>query len=218
MKKAIVLLSLLPALTVLISAPAGAALNTSHISSDADLLQLLSDTLFVGEGRIGDGAGPATFEVDLGGSTGTPDTTAQYDWPNGVYVPFSLTYDHTTHEVVFTVDDVTLYWTSPLWVYTDVFVRARAVDDFTEMIVDDLVLDGEVVGDMSNAIGPDGLDILWINGGTLNNGFELTGRAKMTWVGTPPSQSNLAFQIKVGKLANVATDRTTWGRMKSLYR
>ena len=44
---------------------AGATIVTSHLSSDAQLLALLSDTLFVAEGRIGDGSGAATFEIDL---------------------------------------------------------------------------------------------------------------------------------------------------------
>ena len=207
------------AVLLALPAPVGAALHTSHIGSDAEMLALLSDTLFVGEGRIGDRGGSATFEVDLGRDTGSPETSAQYDWQSGVSVPFTLTYDYITNEVEFTVDDVVLHWTSELSGYSDVFVRARAVNADSDILVENLVLDSEVVNDTSYADGNGaGLDILWINGGTLGNGFTLTGTVTMTWAGTPPTQSRLAFQVKVGKLKGVPVDETSWGRVKALYR
>jgi len=176
----------------------------------------LSNTLFVGEGRIGDGVSAATFELDLGGDTGSPATTAQYGWPNGTAVSWTLTYDHVTDLVTFTVDGITLSYATPLDGFTDVFVRTRAVDSGTEILVDDLVLDGEVVADQSQATG-NGLDILWISGGTIFNGFTMTGRATMTWTGAMPSQSRLAFQLKVGTLQPVYVYRASWGRMKNYF-
>lgn len=208
------------ALVLLLSA-AGAswgALTTTHIGSDAELLELLSDTLFVGEGRIGDGAGTATFEVDLGGSSGNPDQTAQYDWPNGTSVAWTLTYNSATNLVTFTVDDVELHYVTPLSGFTEVFVRTRAVDADTEILVENLVLDGETVGDDSHAVGAGGLDILWISGGLLLDGFTMSGSTTMSWTGTPPTQSRLAFQIKVGTLEPVAVEDSSWGSIKALYR
>jgi hypothetical protein len=198
--------------------PAG-ALTTQHLSTDQQMLALLSDTLFVGEGRIGDGAGAATFEVDLGGDTGNPATTAQYDWPNGVAVSWSLAYNSLTDLATFTVDGVNLQYTSPLSGFTDVFVRTRAVNAGSDILVTDLVLDGDNVADVSFADGDlSGLDILWIGGGTLTDGFTLSGTATMSWTGARPTQSRLAFQIKVGKLQPVETEETTWGEVKALYR
>ena len=200
-----------------VAVPAGAQLITQHLTSDADMLSVLSDTLFVGEGRIGDGWSAATFEIDLGGDTGNPATTAQYGWPNGTAVPWTLTYDHTTDLVTFTVDGIALSYTTPLGGFTDIFVRARAVNVDSEILVDDMVLDGEAVGDQSHAVG-NGLDILWINGGTVFNGFTMTGQTTMSWTGAMPSQSRLAFQLKIGKLepVRIISDKT-WGNYKSMY-
>ena len=202
-----------------IAVPAGAQLITQHLSSDADMLSVLSDTLFVGEGRIGDGWGAATFEIDLGGDTGAPATTAQYGWPNGTAVSWTLTYDHLTDLVTFTVDGITLNFTTPLGGFTDVFVRTRAVNAGSEILVDNMVLDGEAVGDVSNAAGDgSGLDILWINGGSLFNGFTMTGQTTMSWTGDMPRQSRLAFQLKIGSLEPVKIiSEKTWGNYKNLY-
>jgi hypothetical protein len=196
----------------IVASPATAVITTSHLATDAEMLALLSDTLFVGEGRIGDGSGAATFEADLGGDTGNPATTAQYDWPNGTAVPWSLTFDHTTNLITFVVDGVTLTYTTPLGGVTGIFVRARAVNVGSDILVDDLVLDSETLGDVSYAAG-NGLDILWISGATLNDGFAITGKTTMSWTGARPTQSRLGFQIKVGTLKPVYVRPATWGRL-----
>lgn len=201
---------------IVFASPATAELRTSHLATDAEMLALLSDTLFVGEGRIGDGWGAATFEIDVGGDTGDPATTAQYGWPNGTAVPWTLTYNHMTNLVVLVIDDITLMYTTPLSGFTDIFVRARAVNVDTDILVDDLVLDGETIYDASQATG-NGLDILWIAGATLSDGFTISGRTTMTWTGSPPTQSRLAFQIKVGTLITVYVKPATWGRLKNLF-
>jgi hypothetical protein len=85
-------------------------------------------------------------------------------------------------------------------------------------MVDDLFIDGEAVNDVSNAIGADGLDILWIQGASVFDGFVITGQTTMAWGATKPTQSKLAFQIKVGKLKPTATEPTSWGQVKALYR
>jgi hypothetical protein len=196
---------------------AGATIITSHLSSDAQLLALLSDTLFVAEGRIGDGSGAATFEIDLGASTGAPDATAQYDWPNGTAVPWTLTYDGTTNLVTFTVNGVPLQYTPPLSGFTEIFVRTRATNAGTDIVVNDLTVDSEAVGDVSQAFGADGLDILWIHGGSVGDGFTMNGQTTMSWTGARPSQSRLAFQIKVGWSFTVYTGDVTWGRLKQMF-
>ncbi|MDD4858318.1 MAG: hypothetical protein PHD74_09475, partial [Candidatus Krumholzibacteria bacterium] len=59
------------------------ALVVKHLGTDAELLAIISDTVFVAEGRIGDLGGAATFELDLGKSTAAPSVTAQYAWTSG---------------------------------------------------------------------------------------------------------------------------------------
>jgi hypothetical protein len=194
------------------------SLTTQHLATDTEMLALISDTIFVAEGRIGDLGGAATFELDLGQSTAAPSTTAQYGWVSGQVEAFTLCYDNVTGLVTFTLGGKTLNYTTPFPVFGDIFVRTRAVDDGKSVVVQDLVLDGQNVGDVSSAVGADDLDILWISGGTLSDGFTLTGTATLAWTGAPPSQSRLAFQIKVAKLSIIGVENDTWGGIKALFR
>jgi hypothetical protein len=196
---------------------AAAALTTQHLATDAELLALISDTLFVAEGRIGDLGGAATFELDLGASTAAPSQTANYAWVGGRQEPFTLTYNNVTRVVTFSLGGHTLTYTTPYMDFGDMFVRTRAVNVGTSVVVNDLVLNGVGIGDQSSATG-DGLDILWISEHAIANGFTLTGVATLSWTGSPPTQSRLAFQIKVAKLAEVGVEGSTWGGIKSLYR
>ena len=193
------------------------AFTVSHIATDTELLALISDTIFVAEGRIGDRGGAATFELDLGQSTAAPNTSAQYGWVSGQAEPFTITYSNVTGLVTFTLGGKTLNYTTPFPMFGDIFVRTRALEIDRSIIVQDLVLNGQSVGDISNAVGP-GLDILWISGASLLNGFTLTGTATLAWTGAAPTQSRLAFQIKVAKLAVVGTEDESWGGIKALYR
>lgn len=211
-------ISLPTLLCLVLGAAPAAALDLQHIATDAEMLELLSDTLYVAEGRIGDRGGAATFEIDLGGDTSAPATTAQYNWQSGVLVPWALTYDHVTNLATFTVDNVVLHWTSPLSGFTDLFIRTRAVNADSDILVGGMVLDGDVVADASFADADvSGLDILWISGGMLTDGFTLSGAVTMSWTGTAPTQSRLAFQLKIGKLKPVGAEETTWGQVKGLY-
>ncbi len=193
------------------------SLTTTHLATDAEMLALISDTIFVAEGRIGDLGGAATFELDLGHDTSHPFTSAQYAWQSGRVEEFTLSYNNSNGIVTFTLGGVTLYFTTPFYQFGDLFIRTRAIDDGKSVVVGSLVLDGENVGDLSSAAGPNGLDILWISGGTLGDGFMLTGTAVLAWTGNPPSQSRLAFQIKVAKLLQVGADGKTWGGIKALF-
>ena len=196
---------------------AASALTTQHIATDAELLALISDTLFVAEGRIGDLGGAATFELDLGHDTAHPSTQANYAWVSEAIEPFSLSYDAVTKVVSFSLGGHTLTYVTPYMQFGDLFVRTRALNVGTSVSVYDLVLNGVSVGDQSTATG-DGLDILWISEHAIANGFTLTGAAVLSWTGTPPTQSRLAFQIKVAKLAQVGVEHATWGAVKSLFK
>ena len=216
MKSAIASIALSIAALVLLSGTA-LSLSTTHIATDAEMLLLLSDTIFVAEGRIGDRGGAATFELDLGHDTSNPATTAQYAWQSGRLEPFTLSYNNVTGVITFTLGGVSLYYTTPFNQVGDIFVRTRAIDAGKSVSVYDLVLDGQSVGDASVANGADGLDILWISGGTLVDGFTLTGTAVLSWTGTAPTQSRLAFQIKVARLRVIGIEDNTWGGIKALF-
>lgn len=209
-----ILLSLVLSICIFSSA---FALETRHLASDSELLALISDTIFVAEGRIGDRGGAATFELDLGQSTSAPAATAQYNWQSGVVEPFSLVYDSATGTVTFSLGGRVLVYHTPFIQFGDIFIRTRASFAGTNVSVNDLSLDGVGVYDQSSAAGP-GLDILWIAGGNLSDGFVLSGNATLAWSGTPPTQSNLAFQIKVAKLSVIGTEENTWGGIKALFR
>jgi|WetSurMetagenome_2_1015567.scaffolds.fasta_scaffold06610_2 hypothetical protein len=202
---------------VLLLSSGAFAFTVSHIATDAELLALVSDTIFVAEGRIGDLGGAATFELDLGQSTSAPSTTAQYPWIDGAVEPFTLSYNAGTGLVTFTLGGKVLAYSTPFPMFGDIFVRTRAVEVDRSVIVQDLVLNGQSVGGVSSAVGP-GLDILWISGAQLSNGFTLTGTATLAWTGAAPTQSRLAFQVKVAKLAVVGTEDESWGGIKGLYR
>jgi hypothetical protein len=207
----------LVAAAIAISLPAlvQGAVFTSHIASDAELVAMLSDTMFVAEGRIGDRGGAATFELDLGQDTAAPYTTAQYDWQSGTVEPFTLTYDAGTSLVTFTLGGVTLQYTTSWFDFDQVFVRTRAVNEGSSVAVSDIVIDGESVMDQSQAIG-NGSDILWIRGAMLDNGFTLAGNAVLSWTGAAPTQSRLAFQVKIGKLGIVSTEESSWSGIKNI--
>jgi hypothetical protein len=196
--------------------PVSATIVARHVATDAEMLSYIQNIAVVAEGRIGDRGGAATFELDLGDNTGNPAITAQYPWQSGVVEPFTLSYDKPTNVVTFSLGGHVLTY-SPGNSFREFFVRTRATYASTSVQVYDLLLNGEAVGDVSSAAGPSGLDILAVSGVDLYQGFTLAGVALLSWTGTPPTQSNLAFQIKVGNAPTVPVEETSWGRIKSLY-
>jgi hypothetical protein len=198
-------------------AAARAQLGVEYFSRDDVLATVLSDSIFVAEGRIGDRGGAATFELDLGQSTAAPAVTAQHDWQSGVAYPFTLSYDIFTSTATFTLGGNTLTYVSTYNVFDAIFIRTRAIPPATFVGVYDLVLDGIPVPGASVETGPDGLKIMQIYGAPLQDGFTLTGTAKMSWGSTLPVNSQLAFQIKVANMLVVETEAQSWGQVKALF-
>lgn len=195
-----------------------ADLITAHLT-DQQMLQLMpeSELSATAEGRIGDRGGAATFELDLGRLTSAPSQTAQYNWQSGVVEPFSVSYDAFLNTVTYTLGGVTLTY-QPDRFFNEVFVRTRATASGSIAVVQDLMLEGVPVTDISQATGPSATDVLRISGGDLYDGFSLTGTAVLTWVAPVPTQSQLAFQIKVGAVPANPVDEPTWGRLKALFK
>ncbi|NEO28022.1 MAG: hypothetical protein F6K03_14355, partial [Kamptonema sp. SIO4C4] len=174
------------------------AVTLTHISSDQEMNGLMDDIAFVAEGRIGDLDGFATHELNLHESDpGQPDITDQFNWQNGVTEQFELSYDATSQLVNFNIGDRTLTHTydDP---FSDIFLRTRAVNEGSDIRVDNLLLDGVALNDASHAVAETGgLDILRI--ADIDENFTLTGDATMNWEDSPPSQSRLAFQVKISE-------------------
>ncbi len=108
--------------------------------------------------------------------------------PDGTAVSWSLTYDHSTDLVTFTVDGIPSEYTTPLGGCSQIFVHASAPD-------------GGAVGS-----------------GVLPEVFTVTGERSMSWSGKMPRHSGLAFEIEVGPMMPAYTfDDVTWGELKDLF-
>ena len=210
----------LPLLAGLLALPvcAWGALVTTHYATDQEMLDIMAEPHFVAESRIGNNALNGDIEIDLGQTTSAPDEIAHLVWPNGAPVAFTLSHDGAG-TATFTLGGESLVY-DPVGGFTDVWVRARAVDAGTSIRVADLHLDGEAVLDESTALGDgSGLDILRIRGAELGDGFVLTGTATLTWTAPPPQHSRLSFQLKIGSPDNtVHVDPRTWGEVKATFR
>jgi len=201
------------------SLPASADLIVTHLDNDAAMHGIVEaeEMALVAEGRIGDRGGAATFELDLGQTTAAPAVQAQYDWQSGQPEPFSLVYDAASGMAEFSLGGEILSY-EPFGDYEEIFIRCRATREGSAVRVDALTLDGEVVGDESLADGDlGGLDILWISGGELEDGFALHGIATLSWGATVPTQSHLAFQVKVGGGGSTFTRDSSFSLLKALY-
>lgn len=203
-----------------LAAAGGAAgsvcLPTTHVATDQEMLQQVQQFAFVAEGRIGDRGGAATFEMDLGPDTGAPAAAAQYDWPNGIAVPFSVEYQPSGPLVIFTLGSQQLTYVPDVGL-GEIFFRTRATETGTSILLDQLALNGDAICGNSQATG-DGLDILRLADQNLLLPWTLTGQATLVWTGTPPSQSRLAFQIKVAAPASTPAEAASWGLLKTIYR
>lgn len=183
--------------TLLFAGSASACPSAAHVATDQELNDLLDGLAVVAEG---------------------PSQQEQYDWSSGVVEPFTLTYDSGTNTATYSLGGKALQY-QPLLGFKEMFIRCRAVNTNTTITVNNLVLNGCAVADHSSADGNgSGLDILALTGEELDAGFTLTGDATLTWQGSPPTQSRLAFQIKVGNAPTVSVEPSTWSRMKRGYR
>ncbi|MBW4671608.1 MAG: PEP-CTERM sorting domain-containing protein [Cyanomargarita calcarea GSE-NOS-MK-12-04C] len=177
---------------------------------------------FVAEGRIGNNGLGGNGEQEFGINTPItpkPDgtltdatTIAKGDrtWVSGSLVDFALEY--TGSQINYTVGEQLLSNTSFSGEVTDIFLRTFAQRDSTDgsnsnkdnfVGLSNLLLfeKGTTQGKTINSLSSSGAttsdtDYAQLSG--ISSGFKLTGKAAMSWAGTTPSRSNLAYQIKVG--------------------
>ncbi|MBW4613797.1 MAG: PEP-CTERM sorting domain-containing protein [Desmonostoc vinosum HA7617-LM4] len=194
-------------------------------TTDTEFISLVNrkefEELFVAEGRVGDSGGMAQKEVKINGDVvlGAPVLDEKnFNWGNsGTLWDFTLAY--TGSEVKFTVGN-TLISTTKVAANSeigDIFIRTAAVKNSNTtdsiMTLSNLLFNGQAITNSSgvssiSSIGSTGtsngrdIDYLQIKD-VSSTKFTITGKTSMSWTGTRPSNSNLAFQIKVGKKKSV---------------
>ncbi|BAZ37963.1 hypothetical protein NIES4101_38920 [Calothrix sp. NIES-4101] len=163
--------------------------------------------VFVAQSRIGNNATNGTQEIDLLNPKNNllPVDQKQRVWGNGEAVDFILEY--TGSLVKYTVGNQVIsstIFSSPV---TDIFLRTRAANN-SKMELTNLFLNGQSLGNLvSNGVGNSDIDYLQI--GKLPQSFTLTGTSIMSWTGTRPNNSALAYQIKVGTTPQAVPEPTT---------
>jgi hypothetical protein len=199
------------AVGVLAGGPAHAA-DTQTFNADTDAsvtdnsVPGFSELPLVGEWRIGDRGGSATHELKVGTNTGSPSAfdEAQFPWVNGEAAAFSLTYDGATATATLGGATVNFAVAAPS-AFDALLIRTATPGSGTSVALSNLALDGATLngGSFSNDYDSDATDgdrlVKWLgvsNAGDLASGFSLTGNVTLSWTGSAPSQSNLAFQVK----------------------
>jgi hypothetical protein len=200
----------------LLTAGAVSAADTKIFNADTDAgvtdnsVPGYSELPLVGEWRIGDRGGSATHELKVGTNTGTPSAfnDAQFPWVSGESVDFSLTYDGTNATATLGTSSVSFAVAAPSS-FDALLIRTATPGTETSVVLSNLelvsTLGGTLLsnGSITNDWDSDQVDgdrlIKWLGvskAGDLASGFSLTGDVTLSWTGSAPTQSNLAFQVK----------------------
>ncbi|MEA5568732.1 choice-of-anchor W domain-containing protein [Anabaena sp. UHCC 0399] len=173
--------------------------------TDGDFNNLLSNgeftELFVAEGRIGNNSLNGDRELGINTSTGLPVASGQRVWGNGTPVNFTLEYTGT--QVNYTVNGELLSSNAFTSVVDNIFLRTRAADD-SSVTLSNLVFNSTAIGqNLLSSVSGAGSDIDYLQISDISSPFTLTGEILMTWTGTIPRNSRLAYQIKVGSTKSI---------------
>ncbi|WP_414579219.1 choice-of-anchor W domain-containing protein [Anabaena sp. CCY 9402-a] len=173
--------------------------------TDGDFNNLLSNgeftELFVAEGRIGNNSLNGDRELGINTSTGLPVASGQRVWGNGTPVNFTLEYTGT--QVNYTVNGELLSSNAFTSVVDNIFLRTRAADD-SSITLSNLVFNGTAIGqNLLSSVSGAGSDIDYLQISDISSPFTLTGEILMTWTGTIPRNSRLAYQLKVGSTKSI---------------
>ena len=196
------------------ASPAFAVITVTHLQ-DADLAGTFASQQHVGEGRAGDGALTATYEVGVGGTMGAPTITADYAWTNAATVSFLMDYDSGTDLVTFSIDGVFVQETIVLSAQTDILLRVASPITAISVEVESIVVDGEAV--VALAEGSLSHDILWLSGATIADGVNVAGTVKVSWSGPTPTGDEISFSLALGTTLPVPTEDASWGAIKALF-
>ncbi|NJM23886.1 MAG: PEP-CTERM sorting domain-containing protein [Richelia sp. RM2_1_2] len=169
--------------------------------TDIDFNQQIADgtfsELFVAEGRIGDRGGAATYELSINDDVvkgAKPVTEKQFNWESGKEYEFSLEYDGNMVNYILGGETLsTSNFSGPI---NSIFFRTSAGKN-TVTSLTNLMFNGGAIGSLSSSLN-DSRDIDYLQLKDISSPFIITGKASMSWQGTPPKNSLNAFQIKVG--------------------
>ena len=144
--------------------------------------------VFVAEGRIGNNSlNNAERELGINDKAGTPVQSAQFVWENGTDYNFTLEYTGST--VNYNVGGTLLSSTAFSDLIDTIYIRTKETANSNLR----LTLNGlNAVSDPSDNDSDD-VDYLLIE--DISAPFTLTGTVNVSWTGTPPNRSNLAYQI-----------------------
>jgi TPP-dependent trihydroxycyclohexane-1,2-dione (THcHDO) dehydratase len=170
--------------------------------TDVDFNKLMTDGKFVekyvAQSRIGNNATNGTQEIDLLDSSigNTPVGQLQKKWTSGQAVDFKLEYKNSV--VTYIVDGQTISSNKFSGKVSDIFFRTRS-NASSSMLLSDLVFSDSKTSNLSlGSLSSFGNDIDYLQLSKIAGDFTLTGKSTMTWSGTTPGQSALAYQVKVG--------------------
>jgi hypothetical protein len=161
--------------------------------------------------------------------------TAQFDsWAKDVPVSFQLAYSAATHRATLTLTRGTATGTvttksthNLVGDFNELFVRVRARKNKSSIVAQGLVLDGVAIADRAIASiapggddlaglkdgddddGHDKVDVLRIRGGSLADGFVLTGTLTLSWKGSSAKGDDLDAQLWAAKVPGGAPADTT---------
>jgi len=161
----------------------------------------------------------ATFELDLGQETSAPTETRQHGGVSSQVEPLTLPYAAGLDQATFEIGGETMAYTVGGLNFTHMFIRTRAVNVDTSVGVGNLFYNAVPVGDSSFADGnASGINYLVLEVADPLSGFVLTGDATLTWSGNVPTQSRLAFQLKlVGVTEFVSTESPSFGSLEAVF-
>ncbi|NJL10645.1 MAG: PEP-CTERM sorting domain-containing protein [Calothrix sp. SM1_7_51] len=156
--------------------------------------------LFVTESRIGNNATNGTQEISVQDPRNSllPVTQGQRQWTSDQPVNFRLEYTGST--VNYTVGDQLLSSNAFSGSASDIFLRTRAENN-SRLNLMNLLLNGQSLPSLMSS-GANISDIDYLRLGNLPSSFTLTGDSTFSWLGEPPRNSQLAYQIKVGNSAS----------------
>ena len=185
------------------SSAMGGLIVDPAFGGDADFLALTNNGTLeeaVAEGRIGNAMGNGTWETAIWeqGGVDIPQAQGQLTVNNGLGYDFVVSYDGVS-ELTYTVDQTTISWDSLGGPFTDIFFRTRSVADATVSLTSlSIFHDGgpTALADIVNSGGGVGY-VRLTNMGSDFGAFTITGIQTLSWTGDAPSNSALAYQIKL---------------------
>lgn len=189
-------------LVLLAASARGQGASVARLGGDDALEALLPQPTLVAQARIGDRLGLDQKELKLGPSLAAPAQSAHLGWKKGAKVPFRLTYDGFGH-ASFSVAGSALGFdcAGP---FEALGLRGYARRAGTSVRVAGLSLNTTALPLSIDASGQpwvEGLDVLLVQLDWPHAGFVLKGDLELSWTGVAPQGSDLALELRAGRLA-----------------